>query len=75
MFGRTLIRHLAQKGNQGFTDNLDCLEYALKAVRDRLPSEHAEITQAMKAMLQAGQGQRRSRHPARDRAVGVPAPL
>ena len=55
VFGRTLIRHLAQKGNQGFTDNLDCLEYALKAVRDRLPSEHAEITHAMKTMLQAGQ--------------------
>ena len=55
MFGRTLVRHLSQKGNQGFTDHLDLLERALKAVRDRLPAEHAEITQGMKAMLQAGQ--------------------
>ena len=55
VFGRTLVRHLAQKGNQGFTDHLDLLEHALKAVRDRLPAEHAEITQGMKAMLQAGQ--------------------
>ena len=55
VFGRTLVRHLSQKGNQGFTDHLDLLEHALKAVRDRLPAEHAEITQGMKAMLQAGQ--------------------
>ena len=55
VFGRTLIRHLSQKGNQGFTDHLDCLEHTLKSVRDRLPAEHAEITQGMKAMLQAGQ--------------------
>lgn len=55
VFGRTLVRHLSQKGNQGFTDHLDLLEQALKAVRDRLPAEHAEITQGMKAMLQAGQ--------------------
>ena len=55
VFGRTLVRHLSQKGNHGFTDHLDLLEHALKAVRDRLPAEHAEITQGMKAMLQAGQ--------------------
>ena len=57
VFGRTLIRQLSQKGEQGFTHSLECLEHALKAARDRLPSEHAEITQAMKAMLQAGQTQ------------------
>jgi uncharacterized alpha-E superfamily protein len=33
------------------TDNIDALEFALKAVRDRLPAEHAEIAQAMKKML------------------------
>lgn len=51
VFGRTLISHLTQKGVRGLTDNIDALEFALKAVRDRLPAEHAEIAQAMKKML------------------------
>jgi uncharacterized alpha-E superfamily protein len=51
VFGRTLIGQLTQKGVRGLTDNLDALEFSLKAVRDRLPAEHAEIAQAMKKML------------------------
>ncbi len=50
-FGRALIAHLTEKDGHGLLDNLDALEFALKAVRDRLPAEHAEIAQAMKQML------------------------
>ncbi len=51
VFGRTLISQLTQKDVKGLTDNIDALEFSLKAVRDRLPVEHAEIAQAMKKML------------------------
>jgi len=51
MFGRTLISQLTLKNVTGLTDNIDALEFSLKAVRDRLPAEHAEIAQAMKKML------------------------
>ncbi len=51
VFGRTLIAQLIQKDTHGLLDNLDLLEYSLKAVRDRLPAEHAEIAQTMKHML------------------------
>jgi uncharacterized alpha-E superfamily protein len=51
VFGRTLISQLTQKKVKGLTDNIDALEFSLKAVRDRLPVEHAEIAQAMKKML------------------------
>ena len=50
-FGRTLIAHLIQKDVRGLLDHLELLEFSLKAVRDRLPAEHAEIAQAMKHML------------------------
>ncbi len=50
-FGRALITQLTEKDVHGLLDNLDALEFALKAVRDRLPAEHAEIAQAMKQML------------------------
>ncbi len=51
VFGRTLIAQLIQKGARGLLDNLERLEFSLKAVRDRLPAEHAEIAQSMKQML------------------------
>jgi uncharacterized circularly permuted ATP-grasp superfamily protein/uncharacterized alpha-E superfamily protein len=51
VFGRTLIAQLIQKDTRGLLDNLEQLEYSLKAVRDRLPAEHAEIAQSMKQML------------------------
>lgn len=51
VFGRTLIAQLIQKGTHGLLDNLELLEFSLKAVRDRLPAEHAEIAQTMKQML------------------------
>jgi len=51
VFGRTLISQLTQKDVKGLTDTIDALEFSLKAVRDRLPAEHAEIAQAMKKML------------------------
>ena len=51
VFGRTLIAQLIQKGTRGLLDNLELLEFSLKAVRDRLPAEHAEIAQTMKHML------------------------
>ena len=51
VFGRTLIAQLIQKDTRGLLDNLELLEFALKAVRDRLPAEHAEIAQTMKHML------------------------
>lgn len=50
-FGRTLMRGLTKKGSGGLTDNIDALEQALKAVRDRLPAEHAEIAHTMRQML------------------------
>ena len=50
-FGRTLISGLAKKDEGGLIDNIDALEHALKAVRDRLPSEHAEIAQTMRKMV------------------------
>jgi len=51
VFGRTLIAQLIQKDTHGLLDNLELLEFSLKAVRDRLPAEHAEIAQTMKQML------------------------
>ena len=51
VFGRTLIAQLIQKGARGLLDNLERLEFSLKAVRDRLPAERAEIAQSMKQML------------------------
>ncbi len=51
VFGRTLIAQLIQKDTCGLLDNLELLEFSLKAVRDRLPAEHAEIAQTMKQML------------------------
>ncbi|MFZ4709027.1 MAG: circularly permuted type 2 ATP-grasp protein [Zwartia sp.] len=51
VFGRTLIAQLIQKDTRGLLDNLELLEFSLKAVRDRLPAEHAEMTQTMKQML------------------------
>ena len=51
VFGRTLIAQLIQKDTRGLLDNLEQLEFSLKAVRDRLPAEHAEIAQSMKQML------------------------
>ena len=51
VFGRTLIAQLIQKDTRGLLDNLEQLEFSLKAVRDRLPAEHAEMTQTMKQML------------------------
>ena len=51
VFGRMLIAQLIQKGTRGLLDNLELLEFSLKAVRDRLPAEHAEIAQTMKQML------------------------
>jgi uncharacterized alpha-E superfamily protein len=46
-----LIAQLIQKDTHGLLDNLELLEFSLKAVRDRLPAEHAEIAQTMKHML------------------------
>ena len=51
VFGRTLIAQLIQRDTRGLLDNLELLEFSLKAVRDRLPAEHAEIAQTMKHML------------------------
>ena len=51
IFGRTLINGLAKKDEGGLIDNIDALEHALKAVRDRLPAEHAEIAQTMRQMV------------------------
>lgn len=51
IFGRTLISGLAKKDQGGLIDNIDALEHALKAVRDRLPAEHAEIAQTMRQMV------------------------
>jgi len=51
VFGRTLIAQLIQKDTRGLLDNLELLEFSLKAARDRLPAEHAEIAQTMKQML------------------------
>ena len=51
VFGRTLIAQLILKDTRGLLDNLEQLEFSLKAVRDRLPAEHAEIAQSMKQML------------------------
>ena len=50
-FGRVLIANMTQSGVFGLSDNLDSLEYALKAVRDRLPSEHVEIANTMRQLL------------------------
>jgi uncharacterized circularly permuted ATP-grasp superfamily protein/uncharacterized alpha-E superfamily protein len=50
-FGRTLISSLAKQDEGGLIDNIDALEQALKAVRDRLPAEHAEIAQTMRQMV------------------------
>jgi len=51
IFGRTLISGLAKKDAGGLINNIDALEHALKALRDRLPSEHAEIAQTMRQMV------------------------
>ena len=51
VLARTLIRGLTLRGNQGLTDHIDLLESTLKAARDRLPAEHAEIAHAMKKIL------------------------
>ena len=51
LFGRALIGQLTQKDERGLLYNLELLEFSLKAVRDRLPAEHAEIAQTMKHML------------------------
>jgi uncharacterized alpha-E superfamily protein len=51
IFGRTLISCLAKKDQGGLIDNIEALEQALKAVRDRLPAEHAEIAQTMRQMV------------------------
>ena len=51
VFGRTLIGQLTQKGVKGLSDNIDALEFGLKAVRDRLPAEHAELALTMKKLL------------------------
>lgn len=51
VFGRTLANRLTEKGDGGLLDHLGALEYSLKAVRDRLPTEHAEIAQTMRHML------------------------
>jgi uncharacterized alpha-E superfamily protein len=79
VFGRTLIAQLIQKDTRGLLDNLELLEFSLKAARDRLPAEHAEIAQTMKQMLMHN-----TVHPAlvgspnvvkpRTKRVGRPAP-
>ena len=51
LLGKTLIRGLTLRGNNGLTDHIDLLEFTLKAARDRLPAEHAEIAHAMKKIL------------------------
>lgn len=80
-FGRALITQLTEKDVHGLLDNLEALELALKAVRDRLPAEHAEIAQAMKLMLcvqteksatsvtSGSTGRRRSARPAARTAI------
>ena len=50
-FGRVLIGTLTKKSGGSLSDNIDSLELALKSVRDRLPTEHAEIAQTMRQML------------------------
>lgn len=51
IFGRALITQLTKKNVHGLSDHIALLEYSLKAVRDRLPAEHAEIARAMRRML------------------------
>ena len=72
IFGRALIRQLTQKDVHGLSDTIGLLAYSLKAVRDRLPAEHAEIARAMRRMLVGGRSRRNGDNRSELTATGRP---
>ena len=51
IFGDALVSQINTRGTNGLFDTIDSLEYAIRAVRDRLPPEHVEIPARIKNHL------------------------
>ena len=56
-FARSLINRMREPGNGALPDVVQSMQFAMQAVRDRLPPEHVEIPGKIRALLQREQSE------------------